>query len=91
MCNMIRYRGKTESERIECALKVRDIEQAVEFLGNARVLTQGIFDTLQECRAIFVEAEEPNGVPAGAGGEEDLMEPDAKQVTKPKQRIRQVE
>lgn len=70
---MKKYRGRTEAERIECALKTRDIEQAIEFLANARLLTQGILDTLQECRMFYCEeipdaepAEEPVAeVPAG--------------------------
>ncbi|HQN90689.1 MAG TPA: hypothetical protein PK336_00260 [Methanoculleus sp.] len=52
---MKKYRGRTEAERIECALKTRDIEQAIEFLANARLLTQSILDTLQECRTLYCE------------------------------------
>ena len=52
---MKKYRGRTEAERIECALKTRDFEQAIEFLANARLLTQGILDTLQECRMFYCE------------------------------------
>jgi hypothetical protein len=60
---MKKYRGRTEAERIECALKTRDIEQAIEFLANARLLTQGILDTLQECRMFYCE-EIPDAEPA---------------------------
>ena len=60
---MKKYRGRTEAERIECALKTRDIEQAIEFLANARLLTQSILDTLQECRTLYCE-EVPDVEPA---------------------------
>lgn len=52
---MKKYRGRTEAERIECALKTRDLEQAIEFLTSVRLLTQDMYNTLQECRMFYCE------------------------------------
>lgn len=69
---MKKYRGRTEEERIECALKARDIEQAIEFLNTSRLLTESIYSTLQECRLFYVEEipdepddHAPEGIPPG--------------------------
>jgi hypothetical protein len=86
---MIRYRGRTEDERIECALKARDIEQAIEFLAGARMLTQSILDTLQECRALFVEAEDAPGGDVSSASPEGKKPPTS--PPKEARSIRQVE
>jgi len=80
---MKKYRGRTEAERIECALKTRDLEQAIEFLAGVKLLTQPLYDTLQECRSFYCE-DLPDAEPGDLGevGRDQAQAVEPEPVTK---------